>query len=499
MGNCNKAFTDLTGYSEKELKEINWNDTLTPAKWREIEAEKLSQLTPDNNSIRYEKEYIHKSGRIIPIELVVNAKYDENNDLDHYVGFITDITVRKHAEIELANQNEEYQAINEELNQTIQELNAARQKAEESDNLKSAFLANMSHEIRTPMNGILGFAKLLQKPNISESKLNDYVDIIVKSSNQLLSIVNDVLDISKIETGQIEIFKEETDLTKLCNETINFFKLTADEKKVKLLFEIDNKLTKNNIFTDSSKLKQILFNLLSNALKFTKKGSIILNCTTQSNELLFSVSDTGIGIPKKEQHKIFNRFTKIENSTAELYGGTGLGLSICKGYVEALGGRIWFESKADKGTTFYFAIPNEIIVTQTEQEELIKEKEKEFLDAKVLIVEDDEVNVIYLQEVLSKKQIKYLVARTGKQAIEVFKNNRDLDLILMDIQLPELDGLSATRMIKKLNPRVAVIAQTAYALSGDKEQAIKAGCDDYISKPIDEDELAKLLEKYLDS
>lgn len=322
LENCNNAFVALTGYSEEELKSINWNVVLTPARWSEIESIELKKLSPENNFIRYEKEYIHKSGRIIPVELTVNAKFDKKNNIIHFIGFVTDITERKQNQIELANQNEEYQSINEELRQANEELILAKDQAEESDRLKSAFLANMSHEIRTPMNGIIGFAKLLQKHELKKDKLEDYINIIVSSSNQLLSIVNDILDISKIETGQIDLYEEEVNLNETLEEIKAFFELKTAEKGIKLKLMPELKNIDSNILIDDSKLKQIIFNLIGNALKFTHQGFIDFGYNINEDKIKFFVKDTGIGISLKDQKNIFSRFNKVEHKSDELYGST---------------------------------------------------------------------------------------------------------------------------------------------------------------------------------
>jgi PAS domain S-box-containing protein len=495
LDNCNNAFTELTGYSEKELKSINWNDVLTPEKWKKSEEEELGKLTPDNNFIRYEKEYIHKSGSVIPIELAVNAKYDEKNNLIHFVGFVTNITERKLAQIELANQNEEYQSINEELSQANEELILAKDHAEESDRLKSAFLANMSHEIRTPMNGIIGFAKLLQKHELTKDKLENYINIIVGSSNQLLSIVNDILDISKIETGQIDLYEEEVNLNETLEEIQSFFELKAEEKgiKLKLMPELEN--IDSNIFIDNSKLKQILFNLIGNALKFTHQGSIDFGYNITEDKIKFFVKDTGIGISLKDKKNIFSRFHKVEHKSEELYGGTGLGLAICEGLVERIGGEIWVDSKLGEGSSFFITLPYKKAKAVKDSFK-IKEEDVEFLKFKILIVEDELVNADFLIEVLSLKNISYIHVSDGETAVRECLTNHSIDLVLMDIKLPKMSGYEATKKIKEKKPNLPIIAQTAYAMKSDEIEALNAGCDGYISKPIVEENLLELISKF---
>lgn len=495
LDNCNKAFTELTGYTEKELKSINWNEVLTPEKWRKIEEEELVKLRPDNNYIRYEKEYIHKNGNVIPIELVVNAKYDEKNNLIHFVGFISDITERKQNEVELANQNEEYQSINEELRQTIEELNYAKEKAEESDTLKSAFLANMSHEIRTPMNGIVGFAKLLQKHDLTKDKLENYIKIIVNSSNQLLSIVNDILDISRIETGQIDLYEEKVNLNETLEEIKSFFALKTDEKglKLNLTAELENKNSDINI--DDSKLKQILFNLIGNALKFTHEGSIDFGYNIKGDKINLFVKDSGIGISVKEQEDIFSRFHKVEQKSDQLYGGTGLGLAICKGLVERMDGEIWVESELGEGSSFFITLPYKK-TKAIEDAYVVKEEDVKFLKFNILIVEDEEVNAFYLKELLKKYNIDCIHIWNGEDAVNLCAENNEIDLVLMDIKLPKMNGFEATMKIKEKKPNLPIIAQTAYAMKSDELEALNAGCDAYISKPIVEEKLMELISKF---
>ncbi|MBI9052394.1 MAG: PAS domain S-box protein [Bacteroidales bacterium] len=380
---------------------------------------------------------------------------------------------------------------------TEEELLKAKEHAEESDRLKSAFLANMSHEIRTPMNGILGFAKLLQKPDITTGKLNSFVEIIINSSNQLLNIVNDILDISKIETGQIELYEEEIDLNKVLRDIRSFFGLKASELGLELILITELKLGKFNILIDKSKLKQIIYNLIGNSLKFTKKGSIEFGYKLEQNSINFFVKDTGIGIPKKYHAEIFNRFNKLETNLSELHGGTGLGLAICKGLVEGLGGKISVISEENKGTTFTFKLPLKI-VKQIETKSSISDVEhKENIKSMILIVEDEEINAEYLKEVLHIRGINFIHAKNGAEALKIFKKNKEIDLVLMDLKMPIMDGFEATKEMKKIKSHIPIIAQTAYAMKSDRIRALDAGCDDYISKPIVEEALFELIKKHL--
>ena len=380
---------------------------------------------------------------------------------------------------------------------TEEDLIKSKEKAEENDRLKTAFLTNMSHEIRTPMNGILGFANLLQNKENSSEKASHYTSIIVNSGNQLLSIIDDILDISRIETGQINLYEEEVALNSILKDIFSFFKIKTEEKGLNLNLITDLSIKNPIILIDILRLKQIIFNLIGNALKFTDIGKIDFGYEIKENQLEFFVKDSGIGIPKKYQKDIFDRFNKVENHAMKLYGGTGLGLAICTGLLEKMGGQIWVVSEENMGADFYFTIPYKTS-TQTKVSELQKNITKSDLAGLTILVVEDETNsAIYLKEILSNIKIKQLLAKDGKLAIEMVKKNPDIDLILMDIKLPVMDGYTATKEIKKINPKIPIIAQTAYAMSGDKEKSLNAGCDDYIAKPISEENLIILLEKYL--
>jgi two-component system sensor histidine kinase EvgS len=379
----------------------------------------------------------------------------------------------------------------------ITELEKAKLKAEESDKLKSAFLANVSHEIRTPLNGIIGFSKLLVVSDTSSEKAESFVDIINISCQQLLRIIDDILDISRIETGQFEITKEDFYLNDVFKLSFNEFEPRCLEKGLKFRYfnNVQDKLQFVN--TDKVKLSQIINNLISNAIKFTEIGEIIIGCDLKADYLEISVRDTGIGIGKEDKEKVFDRFWQVEVDFARTYGGTGLGLSIVKAYVEALGGTIGVKSKIGKGTEMYFRLPHTMQETNSS---IISETKKvsinnDLKDKVVLVVEDEEMNFQYLYEILSDKKMKVLRAKNGKEAVEMCSSNH-LDMVFMDIKMPIMDGYTATKIIKMKFPNLIVIAQTALASHIDRENALEAGCDNYISKPINYEELIKLIEAY---
>jgi PAS domain S-box-containing protein len=395
------------------------------------------------------------------------------------------------------------------------ELIIAKEKAEESDRLKSAFLANMSHEIRTPMNGILGFAELLKQPDLTGEQQQKYLRIIEKSGLRMLNIINDIVDISKIESGQMEMNLSKVNINKQIDYLYNFFKPEAESKGLQLT--VENWITNENaeVETDQEKLFAIISNLIKNAIKYTPAGSVTFGCKLNLNranilnsdspeskhyEIEFSVKDTGIGIPAGRHAAIFERFVQADIADIQAYQGAGLGLSIAKAFVEMLGGYLWLESEPGQGSTFYFKIPyktitsSTILTAETEKKAEIPEITKKL---KILIVEDDETSVMLLHVLVRRFSREIITVKTGLEAIEKMQNEPDIDLILMDIKLAGPDGLETTRKIRLFNDKVIIIAQTSFALIGDREKAISAGCNDYISKPINKSQLFHMVNKHL--
>ena len=386
-----------------------------------------------------------------------------------------------------------------ELIHTEKELFAAKEKAEESDRLKTAFLNNISHEIRTPFNGILGFLSMIQDEDLSKSEKDEYINFINQSADRLMNTINDLVEISQIQAGQIILTAQETNIKKLSDELFDKFK--KDIEKQGLEFIIHNKLPKNVLVvnTDSLKLKNILSNLIGNAIKFTKQGSIELDINMNGDFLELSVKGTGIGIAKSKQPLIFERFNQVESSVTRQFEGLGLGLSITKSYVEVLGGSIWLESEEGKGTTFYFTIPYSFHANELHEEIIINtliQKNVLLNKYKVLIVEDDEPSALLLNVIVRKHFENVLHAYSGAEAVDICRSNPDIDLILMDIRMPEMNGYDATRLIRDFNKEVIIIAQTAFALSDDRDKALEAGCNDYITKPLTKSVLIELIKKY---
>ncbi len=384
------------------------------------------------------------------------------------------------------------------------QLKQAKVKAEESDHLKSAFLANMSHEIRTPMNAIIGFTDLLSQPNLTEAERDEYIKIIKQSSADLLNLIDDIIDLAKIEVEKINIKKNEFLIEPVMLSVYN--KFSKQKQSCVELNYVNKQKNENNesvtINTDAYRFTQILSNLIDNALKFTESGFVNFGYELKDKYIQFYVKDTGIGIPKEKQEIIFKRFRKIEDSNTKFYRGTGLGLTISKKLVELLGGKMWLESEPGKGSTFYFTLPHTVKKAVAYNPGKSEKPDIEKLDwsaYSLLIVEDEDLNYLFLKKLLETTKIKIDWAKTGYQAIDFVKNNNKTDIILMDIKLPELDGLKATEEIKKINPSIPIIAQTAYAMKGDRENILNAGCDDYVAKPIKVDELIFKLNNYLGS
>jgi signal transduction histidine kinase len=376
------------------------------------------------------------------------------------------------------------------------ELFKAKFKAEESNRLKTAFLANMSHEIRTPMNGILGFTDLLADNNLSHEKREYYANIVKSSSQQLLNIISDIIDISKIEAEEFTLSDTTFNVNEFLTEIIEQSRILLKQKNKSHIELTYNNADNIEILTvDKNRLAQVLLNLLSNAIKFTDSGSIQIIVESLNNDSInFSVIDTGIGIDKDNHKTIFERFRQVEDNSYE--GGTGLGLSICKSLVEKMGGGIEIESEPGKGSKFNFTIKTnkntvKEIVKENSLNQTLKNKK-----TKILIAEDEEINYLYLYEILNSDKYELVHALNGEIAVELF-NQTCPDIVLMDIKMPIMNGYQALKEIKKLNGNIPVIAITAYAMSSDEKKAIDAGFSSYLPKPVPKEKLISVINKYV--
>ena len=410
-------------------------------------------------------------------EIKVDPIIDSNNILQGAVHIMSDITDRIKG---------------------TQELKLAKEKAEESDRLKSAFLANMSHEIRTPMNGILGFLELLKEHDLSETSKTQYIEIVNKSGQRLLNTINDIIEISKIDSEQIIIQKSRFCITTLLKDLTTFFQPEVLVKGLKIQTNIPENCIE--IESDKSKLESVFTNLIKNAIKFTDKGFIDVYLELTNEQLLIYVKDTGTGIPWEKKESIFDHFVQGDTNYTRPYEGSGLGLSITKEYLALLNAEIWFKSEVGEGTTFCvtFQISDLKISKEFLHTEIAKVRPTANLQTKViLIAEDDFTSFQYLSALLQDKQFDIIWAKNGAEAVELALN-KQIDLVLMDVKMPKLSGYEATIEILSKKPDLPIIMQTAFALSGDKEKAFDCGCVDYISKPISKQILLKRINKHME-
>jgi len=435
--------------------------------------------------------------------------------LTNKVNFFLDLDRQKNELQDYKNHLEDQVALRtKELNRTMNELKAeiaeraraenelktAKEKAEESDRLKSVFLANMSHEIRTPMNGILGFANLLKDPGLSGEDQKKFIRIIEVSGERMLNIINDLIDLSKVESGLMEVSLSNTFINDQTETLFSFFRPEAEKKGLRLSLRNDLPSAEVIIRTDREKLYAILTNLIKNAIKYTDEGAIEFGYEKRGEFLEFFVEDTGIGIAREKQQDIFKRFIQVNQDGTRFCEGAGLGLAITKAYVEMLGGEIRLESEKGKGSRFCFTIPYEREFedqADSSKEEDLNLPDHHLANIKILVAEDEKIARLLLKTVLQKNVKEIIYVENGVEAVETVRQNRDIDLILMDMKMPKMDGYEATRQIRAFNKEVPIIAQTAFAIVGDREKALLSGCNDYVSKPVKKDELLQKINKVL--
>jgi PAS domain S-box-containing protein len=475
---CNESFARMLGYSSttEVIKSVN---EMVDQIW-ENEDERnqfASQFEKQDIVQGHEYQFRRTDGSVFWVSLNAKLVRDEKGHKLYYEGFLEDIDNRKKTELELIK---------------------SKEKAEESERLKSAFLANMSHEIRTPMNGIIGFTELLKEQNLSAEEQQEFIQTIQKSGARMLNTINSIVDISKIESRLMQVTIKETNINEQIEFIYKFFSPEIENKGLQFIFKIGLPSKEAIIKTDSEKIYAILTNLVKNAIKFTDKGSIEVGYEKKGEFLEFFVKDTGEGISPTQIHVIFDRFRQGSESLSRNYEGSGLGLSISKSYTEMLGGNMWVESEEGKGSIFYFTIPYTSMSnerTEAESDNLLKKNGFQIKNLNIMVVEDDDTSFSLLKRTLQKITYKVLRAGNGIDAIKICQDNPDLDLILMDVRMPKMDGYEATRKIRQFNKNVIIIAQTAYGFLGEREKAIESGCNDYISKPINIALLIELIKK----
>ncbi|MBN8696889.1 MAG: response regulator [Bacteroidetes bacterium] len=368
-----------------------------------------------------------------------------------------------------------------------EEMEKARVKAEESDKAKSEFLANMSHEIRTPMNAIIGYVDLILKDKL-QAEHRSYLETVKESGHLLLNLINDVLDLSKIEAGQLVLEISPVSIKELLIDAQVMAKglLIGVKSNLTLHLEIDEKIN-DEILVDGLRLRQVLNNLLSNAIKFTSEGHVTMHVKLEEAFIHFFVEDSGIGLDEKDFEKIFDMFGQADASSTRQYGGSGLGLTISQKIVELMGGKMWVDSKLGEGSSFHFTIPYKPNLVVRDKSDKIDRHVSQDRDS-VMLVEDNLINQRLTKLILEKAGYRVITANNGKEAVDLFESDLSIRLIIMDIQMPVLDGLSATKMIREkeflTGKRIPIIALTAHAMKGDKERCLEAGCDHYLSKPI---------------
>ena len=445
-----------------------------PQKWKDIHKKALAGEASSAEDDAYYKE----DGTVEWTRWECRPWYEKENTIGGFIIYTEVITERKNMELE---------------------FKAAKEKAEESNRLKTEFLNNMSHEIRTPMNGIIGFSEMLDKPDISDEKRKYFAKIVQNSSQQLLRIIDDILEISTLETKQNKLKEEQLCLNDLIMEQFTVFNLKSKERNIPLYIKKGLHDNESHIISDKSKLIKIIGNLLENSLKFTNEGFIELGYDVKMNNIVLYVKDTGIGIAPKNHKLIFERFSQEDKDISQNHGGLGLGLSISQENARLLGGDISLHSEKGKGSTFYVTFPYKPVkkINEITPTAIISSKKESYT---ILVAEDEEVNYLYIEALLEAETeicFNIIHAKNGKEAVELCLDNKKIDIVLMDIKMPIMNGHEATEEIKKKLPNLPIVAQTAYSTESDKELALKHGCNDFISKPINKEKLSQIISKYI--
>ena len=487
----NKTFEKITKYSKNEVLNKNCR-FLQGDKPDEIKRAKIRKAIQEQKSIQIELQNYTKDGKMFWNLLNLSPLFNEFGELTHYIGIQHDITHRKNYEINIKLLNKK--------------LEKAKEKAINESKAKTIFLATMSHEIRTPLNAILGFLNLAKDPKISNESKTEYIDIIDTNATALLDIINTILDIAKIESGELILDKKPFEIFTSYKQVITLFDAKAKEKNINFIYCIDEELKNKIVIGDDIKLKQVLSNLISNAIKFTPGNGnidVTLKLISQDDKditLEYCVKDSGIGISENKIQSIFEPFVQEDHSTSRDYGGTGLGLNICKEIIEKMGGEISVQSTKEKGSTFGFTLSFELSDEIQAQEEKIDFNELYFKGT-ILVADDAPINLKLVKTLLEKHGLDVLLAKDGIEALECFKSSYNkIDMVLMDINMPNLDGTQAMKEIKTLQKSLdddtPIIAFSANAIVGDKEKYLNLGFDGCLEKPIQQDRLFTLVDRY---
>jgi signal transduction histidine kinase len=375
------------------------------------------------------------------------------------------------------------------------ELQAAKEKAEASDRLKSSFINNISHEIRTPLNGILGFGQILAEENLEDSEKEMYLQMLNSSSARLIDTITNFLDIAMLTSGNQKVYKKEFNPSEVLHSVVNKYIEPCNEKSLELIVQEPADKNELKIYTDIELFNKIIHQLVDNAVKFTLKGSVQITYELINDEFKFFVKDTGIGISDENKMFIFENFIQEDSKTTRGYEGSGLGLPIASRLIQLLDGKIWVESEKGIGSTFYFTIP---VVEKARIDDLHHFINKHSTASKqtILIAEDDDINFFYFKALLASQLIEIIHAKNGLEAVKLCQNHPEIELVLMDLKMPEMDGFEATRQIKAIRKNLPVIAITAYCESEDKRMALQAGCNEFITKPVKKEYFIKKLEEF---
>jgi PAS domain S-box-containing protein len=472
---ANPHFTKLTGYSYKEVKGKKFSILRSGHHSKQFYKELWDTILSGND---WEGEFLNKkrNGEFYWAKAVITPIVNNDGAITNFISIKEDITVQK---------------------KMFEELIAAKEKAQESDKLKTAFLNNISHEIRTPLNGILGFGEFLLETDATPEVKNEMLEKVEKSSNRLINTMADYMDMAQIVSGTMKVHKKEFLLQPFFKDlTENTRRLCAD-KKLEFITDIPQYENSLTLDSDPELIRRILNTLFNNAMKFTTLGKISCGYKVKERIVEFFVQDTGKGIAPEKLDSIFNIFTQEEASNTRGYEGSGLGLSIASGLIKLLGGTISAISEKGLGSTFTFTLP--CLAMELAEKALTSEEKNAPLADKplVLLAEDEESNYMYMEAVLKMAGCDYLIAKDGKEAVALCKQHPEITLVLMDIKMPVMNGLEATKRIREFRPELPIIATTAYAQTGEEQRFLAGGCDGYLAKPIKKEKLLALLQKYV--